>query len=116
MLTPEHMSFYAQDFADIMNNDGEVRDRLAGLGVDLNELDKTIFEASSQPTVESPTEGAASASLGRSARRIGAAQKQLQGFSGYSKPPEDSDATSFNPSELSGPKTSLTYPSCVPVN
>src|SRR5208283_4593377 len=68
-----------------MYGDPEIRGRLQQLGVNLNELAKRILDAPAKPTVPRAAEAATNASLRRSARRIGAAQQRLQGFTQYTK-------------------------------
>lgn len=99
-LTPEKMSTYAQDFADIMRNDSEVRRHLTSLGVDLDVLDKRLEQIAAKPSYSSRTYPRASApSLERSAGRIAKTQQALPGFAGYA----DSGPTfNFGANEESG--------------
>lgn len=111
-LTPEKMSGYAQDFADIMHNDPEVRGKLSELGVDLNELDKRLQNVEAKPSAGGTAAGkavpnasspAALESLRRSAGRIGKAQRGLEGFTGkYSRPPVEEPELNFGSGEGAG--------------
>ena len=67
---PEVVRHYSEDFADLMANDKEVREKLKGLGVNLDDLDKRLERVEAKPQVTSGSSPTTAHSVGQLRSRI----------------------------------------------
>jgi len=129
---PEVVRHYSEDFHDLMVNDLEVRDKLKGLGVNLDDLDKRLDAVESKPKVSGRSTPTTAHSVGQLRGRIEEARgrdaipapKSIQGNlfrenpnfehrtnrepgAGHETQPRD-EATRFNPADFENETAGLT--------